>query len=78
MTPASECGSALIKWVSLPRNPSPKLLTALNATGRWVQQQRDASQRPDLADMALGINLKDLNDLQDGALFIGNSQKAGD
>ena len=78
MTPASECGPTLIKWVSLACNPLPKLLTELNATGRWVQQQRGASQGPDFADMALGINLKDLNDLQDGALFIGNPQKAGD
>ena len=61
-----------------PVQPIAKVGTALRRDEKGRAQQRDASQRPDFADMALGINLKDLNDLQDGALFIGNSQKAGD
>ena len=78
MTPASDCGSALIKWVyagATHRQSWHCPSTRREGQGR---QQRDASQRPDFADMALGINLKDLNDLKDGALFIGNPQKAGD
>ena len=62
MTPASDCGSALLKWVSHGCDLSPKLANAFDAT-RGQGDNIDASQRPDFADMALGINLKDLNDL---------------
>ena len=63
MTPAGDCGSALLKWVAHGLDLSSKLATAFNATRGQGRQHRDALQRPDFADMTLGINLKDLNDL---------------